>query len=132
MPSNDNVAMKFSPTGKFIHADRKIAPTKAARHTQLGKPAEITFDRDAKKLYVADGYGNRRVIVSTPTTGAYKRTGAPYGTSRMTTKQDLTIRRRRAQQFGNPVHCVKITNDVLSCLRPHQQPHPGVQKDGPS
>ena len=61
---NDNVAMKFTGDGKFVMQIGKIAPTKGSNDTtQLGKPAEITFDKEANELYVADGYGNRRVIV---------------------------------------------------------------------
>ena len=78
---NDNVAMKISGDGKFIDGQiGKIAPTKGSNDTtQLGKPAEITFDKDSNELYVADGYGNRRVIVFDATTGAYKRHWGAYG-----------------------------------------------------
>ena len=58
----------------------KIAPSKGSNDTtQLGKPAETTVDKDANELYVADGYGNRRVIVFDATTGAYKRHWGAYG-----------------------------------------------------
>jgi hypothetical protein len=59
---------------KFLMQIGKIAPTKGSNDTtQLGKPAEISFEKDANELYVADGYGNRRVIVFDATSGAYKR-----------------------------------------------------------
>ena len=41
--------------------------------TQLGKPAETAIEREADEIYVADGYGNHRLIVFDASTGAYKR-----------------------------------------------------------
>ena len=58
----------------------KIAPSKGSNDTtQLGKPAETAIDKEANEIYVADGYGNRRVIVFDATTGAYKRHWGAYG-----------------------------------------------------
>jgi DNA-binding beta-propeller fold protein YncE len=52
----------------------KIAPSKGSGDTtQLGKPAETAVDKDANEIFVADGYGNRRIIVFDATSGAYKR-----------------------------------------------------------
>jgi DNA-binding beta-propeller fold protein YncE len=112
---NDNVAMKFTGDGKFIMQIGKIAPTRGSNDTtQLGKPAEITFDKDANELYVADGYGNRRVIVFDATTGEYKRHWGAYGNKPNDDKQAAYDPKAPvSQQFGNPVHCVKVTNDGL-------------------
>ena len=109
----------------------KIAPSKGSSDTtQLGKPAETAIDKDANEIYVADGYGNRRVIVFDATTGAYKRHWGAYGKPPNDDKQPPYDPKAPApQQFANPVHCVKLANDGLRlCLRPHQQPHPGVQE----
>jgi hypothetical protein len=118
---NDNVAMKFSADGKFIMQIGKIAPTKGSNDTtQLGKPAEITFVKEDNELYVADGYGNRRVIVFDATTGAYKRHWGAYGNKPNDDKQAAYDPAAPvSQQFGNPVHCVKVTNDgfVYVCDR---------------
>jgi DNA-binding beta-propeller fold protein YncE len=110
---NDNAVLKFTADGKFVMQIGKIAPTKGSNDTtQLGKPAEISFDKDANELYVADGYGNRRVIVFDATTGAYKR-GA-YGNPPNDDKQAVYDPKAPvSQQFGNPVHCVKIAHDGL-------------------
>jgi DNA-binding beta-propeller fold protein YncE len=118
---NDNVAMKFTADGKFVMQIGKIAPTKGSNDTtQLGKPAEITFVKETNELYVADGYGNRRVIVFDATTGAYKRHWGAYGKPPNDDKQGpYDPKAPVAQQFGNPVHCVKVTNDgfVYVCDR---------------
>ncbi|MFZ8307891.1 hypothetical protein ACO1LG_13760, partial [Staphylococcus aureus] len=58
----------------------KIAPSLGSNDTtQLGKPAETAIDKEANEIYVADGYGNRRVIVFDATTLAYKRHWGAYG-----------------------------------------------------
>ena len=40
---------------------------------RLGSPADIAVDTAANEVFVADGYGNRRVAVFDSETGAYKR-----------------------------------------------------------
>jgi len=77
---NDNAILKFNLDGKFVMQIGKIAPSKGSGDTtQLGKPAETAIDKDANEIYVADGYGNRRVIVFDATSGAYKRHWGAYG-----------------------------------------------------
>ncbi len=119
---NDNAILNSHSTGKFVMQIGKIAPSKgSATLPQLGKPAETAIDKDANEIYVADGYGNRRVIVFDATTGATSGTGAPMAIPPMTTSSRPTIPRRHPQQFANPWHCVKLSNDrPRLCLRPHQ------------
>ncbi|MDT8399960.1 MAG: hypothetical protein RQ899_15245 [Pseudomonadales bacterium] len=47
--------------------------------TRLGRPADMVVDGAAREVYVADGYGNRRLIVFDSDTGAYKRHWGAYG-----------------------------------------------------
>jgi DNA-binding beta-propeller fold protein YncE len=113
--------MKFTEDGKFVMQIGKIAPTKGSNDTtMLGKPAETTYDKDAGELYIADGYGNRRVIVFDATSGAYKRHWGAYGKPPNDDKQAAYDPKAPvSQQFGNPVHCVKVTDDgfVYVCDR---------------
>jgi DNA-binding beta-propeller fold protein YncE len=112
---NDNAILKFTLEGKFVMQIGKIAPSKGSNDTtQLGKPAETAVDKDANEIYVADGYGNRRVIVFDATTGAYKRHWGAYGKPPNDDKQPpYDPKAPVSQQFANPVHCVKIANDGL-------------------
>src|SRR5581483_6641478 len=76
------------------------------------------------EVYIADGYGNHRVIVFDATTGAYKRHWGAYG-KRPADETNITSTdpgRAHAPydpkapfgiSFNNPVHCVKIANDGL-------------------
>ncbi len=112
---NDNAILKFTLDGKFVSQIGKIAPSKGSNDTaQLGKPAETAIDKEANEIYVADGYGNHRVIVFDATTGAYKRHWGAYGNTPNDDKQAAYDPKAPvSQQFGNPVHCVKIADDGL-------------------
>ena len=69
---NDNAILKFTLDGKYVSQIGTIAPSKGSNDTtQLGKPAETAIDREANEIYVADGYGNHRVIVFDAETGAF-------------------------------------------------------------
>jgi NHL repeat len=112
---NDSELLKFTLDGKFVMQIGKIAPPKGSNDTtQLGRPAQVAIDKEADELYVADGYGNRRVIVFDATSGAYKRHWGAYGKPPNDDKQAAYDPKAPvSQQFGNPVHCVKIANDGL-------------------
>jgi hypothetical protein len=112
---NDNAILKFTLDGKYVAQIGKIAASKGSNDTtQLGKPAETAIDKDADEIYVADGYGNRRVIVFDASTLAYKRHWGAYGHVPDDAKQAAYDPKAPvSQQFGNPVHCVKIANDGL-------------------
>ena len=113
--AEDGQVLKFTQDGKFVLQIGKIAPPMGSSDTtQLGRPAEVTVDKDANEVYIADGYGNRRVIVFDATTGAYKRHWGAYGKPPNDDKQPpYDPKAPVSQQFGNPVHCVKVANDGL-------------------
>ncbi len=82
--------------------------------SKLARPAEIDLDEEAREVYVADGYGNRRVIVFDMDTGAYKRHWGAYGnrpddTPMAPYSEELPV----AQQFRGPVHSVRLSDDGL-------------------
>jgi DNA-binding beta-propeller fold protein YncE len=112
---NDNAILKFTLDGKYVTQIGKIAPSKGSNDiTQLGKPAETFIDKAADEIYVADGYGNHRVIVFDASSGAYKRHWGAYGKPPSDDKQPpYDPKAPVSQQFANPVHCVKLSNDGL-------------------
>jgi len=94
--------------------------------------AKTFFDKDANEVYVADGYGNRRVVVMDADTGVFKRYWGAYGNKPDDTdlgpyKPDAPP----AQQFRTPVHCAELTNDglVYVCDR-HNDRIQVFKKDG--
>ena len=111
----DGAILKFTQDGKFVMQIGHAGPTKGSNDTtQLDKPADFSVDPAANEIFVADGYGNRRVIVFDADTGAYKRHWGAYGHRPDDTKTPpYDPNAPIAQQFGNPVHCVRLANDGL-------------------
>jgi DNA-binding beta-propeller fold protein YncE len=112
----DGHILKFSPDGKFLLQIGKPGKFEGSNvTTRLGSPAHMVTDDDANELYVADGYQNRRIIVFDSKTGAYKRHwgayGKPPGADDKLPAYDPAA--PVSQTFGNPVHCVRISNDGL-------------------
>jgi DNA-binding beta-propeller fold protein YncE len=76
----DAQVLKFTRQGKFVlQIGRKGRGTGSNDTQNLGGAANVTIERAATELYVADGYVNHRVIVFDATTGAYKRHWGAYG-----------------------------------------------------
>ncbi|MBV8924208.1 MAG: hypothetical protein JOZ74_02440 [Bradyrhizobium sp.] len=112
---NDSELLKFTLDGKYVGQIGKIAPrTNSNDPTQLGRPAEVAIDKATDELYVADGYGNRRVIVFDASSNAFRRLWGAYGNVPNDDKQPPYDPSAPAQrQFGTPVHCIRISNDGL-------------------
>jgi DNA-binding beta-propeller fold protein YncE len=109
----DNQILKFTQDGKFLMQIGRAGKSEGSNsHTQLGRPAHMVMDPKAQELFVADGYGNKRVIVFDARTGAYKRHWGAYGTQPSDEKQAAyDPNQPPAKQFGNPVHCVRLSHD---------------------
>ena len=77
----DAQILKFSRAGQFILQIGKplTAGEGNASKTAFNRPAGVAIDEAANELYVADGYGNRRIVVLDATTGQYKRHWGAYG-----------------------------------------------------
>ena len=113
--NNDGHVLKFTQDGKFVLQIGKPGPqTGSADTTRLGRPADTEVDPATNEIYIADGYGNHRVIVFDADTGAYKRHWGAYGKAPDDAKQPPYNPAGPApQQFANPVHCVKVSKDGL-------------------
>src|SRR6185369_5923837 len=99
--------LQFTPEGKFIRQVGKDDGTKGPRSNdtaRLNRPAHMFTDDAANEIYVADGYGNRRVIVFDSKTGAYKRTGA-LTAIRPTTTSSRPTRPPRSRPSSSPIRC---------------------------
>src|SRR3954471_6534558 len=119
--NEDNQILKFTPEGKFLMQIGRAGKSEGSNsHTQLGRPAHMMMDPRAQELYVADGYGNKRVVVFDAKTGAYKRHWGAYGAQPSDEKQAAyDPNQAPSKQFGNPVHCVRLSHDgrVYVCDR---------------
>ena len=112
---NDNMILKFTQDGKFLMQIGKPHQSKGSNDIEnLRLPAKLFVDPKTDELYVADGYGNHRVIVFDANTGKYKRHWGAYGHK----PDDADMGRYNPndpspQQFRNPVHCAELTHDNL-------------------
>jgi hypothetical protein len=138
----DDMLLNFTLQGKFLREFGKARESKGNADTgNVNRPADIFVDAKANEAYVADGYGNRRVVVFDAATGKFKRMwgafgnppdsdppaggfgggggergGAAGGGGRGRGAQAapaLDTEGDGAKNFGNPVHAVKISNDNL-------------------
>ena len=75
-----NLTVKFSRTGQVVMVIGKYDQTGGSNDTTLmGRPSEIWVDPDDNEVFVADGYGNRRIIVFDGASGKYLRHWGAYG-----------------------------------------------------
>ena len=75
-----NLTVKFSRDGKPLLIIGKFDQTGGSNDTTLmGRPSEIWVDPADNEVFVADGYGNRRIIVFDGASGKYLRHWGAYG-----------------------------------------------------
>ena len=108
----DGQVLKFTKDGKFLlQIGKGGVKVDSNDTTHLSRPAGITVYDKTNEVFVADGYGNRRVIVFDATTGAYKRHWGAYGNK----PDDKAPKTRQAtgpgpQQFNTP-HGIEVADD---------------------
>jgi len=113
--TNDAMILKFTQAGKFLMQIGKPGQSKGSNDVEnLRRPAKIFVDKKENEAYIADGYGNHRVIVYDADTGKYKRHWGAYGNK----PSDANLGPYNpdappAQQFRNPVHCADLSVDRL-------------------
>ena len=107
--------LKFNRDGEFLlQIGRAKATGQDSNVTDaFGSPTGITVDPVANEVYVADGYGNRRVIVFDAETGAYKRHWGAYGNTPDDAAPSTYAPGGPPSQQFNIVHCVQIDQDDL-------------------
>jgi hypothetical protein len=113
---NDHVVLKYRPDGERIMMLGEWNETGGSNDPDhLGRPADVHVDPLTNEVYVADGYGNRRVIVFDASSGEYKRHWGAYGNA-PDDSLELGVYTPEAvpfESFWGPVHSVNISNDGL-------------------
>jgi DNA-binding beta-propeller fold protein YncE len=111
---NDTNILKFTKGGKFLLQIGAHGKTGGSNDTaNVNKAAGIAVWPATNEVFVADGYGNRRVIVFDADTGAYKRHWGAYGNKPDDAAPFTRIYDGRGPEQFNTVHGLAISNDGI-------------------
>lgn len=108
-----HIVVKYSAEGRHLLTIGMPGETAGSNDTaRLGRPSDIAVDISAREVFIADGYGNRRIAVFNSDSGDYKRHWGAYGNR----PDDSLLPAYSAldapsQQFRGPVHAVVIGPD---------------------
>jgi DNA-binding beta-propeller fold protein YncE len=113
--STDDFVLKFTSTGQFVRQIGRRGQSKGNADTaNVHQPGDAFIHAPTNELFVADGYGNNRVIVFDATSGQFKRMWGAFGN---TPETPAPAGRGAAPagpdgppQFGL-VHAVKVSTD---------------------
>jgi DNA-binding beta-propeller fold protein YncE len=113
----DHQILKFTRDGRFVlQIGRAGQSTGNADTANLNQPADAFVHEPTNELIVADGYGNRRVIVFDADTGRFKRMWGAFGNVPTDTPPNpapADVDAAGAPQFVQPVHAARVSNDGL-------------------
>jgi DNA-binding beta-propeller fold protein YncE len=116
--AKDHQILKFTKAGKFVMQIGRAGQSKGNADTQnLNMPADAFVHTPTNELFVADGYGNRRIIVFDADTGRFKRMWGAFGgvpTDEAPNPAIPDAELRGASQFVQPVHAVRVSKDGLA------------------
>ncbi len=132
----DGFVLKFDGNGNF---KMRVGGTPAGPNSNdtnggiratplLYQAADMAVDPKTNRLYISDGYGNRRVLIVDAETGKYIGHFGAYGNNPVDDRAasaagpwmtDYSNGKRKPAFFRTPVHCVKLANDgkVYVCDR---------------
>ena len=122
----DHHLVKFTRDGKFVSQIGKKGASKGNKDTEnVNQAADVFYHAPTNELLVADGYGNKRIVVFDGDTGKFKRMWGAFGNEPLDNvpeekkvAEDERIPAKEAtgrgpEQFVRPVHAVRVSNDGL-------------------
>lgn len=118
-PVNDDQILKFTRTGKFLmQIGQSDASGGNADTINFHQPADVFVYSKTNEAFVADGYGNHRVIVLDADSGAFKRMWGAFGRKPQAPLGGAQPVLPRSKESGGPqhfntVHFVRVSNDGL-------------------
>jgi NHL repeat len=122
---DDDMLLKFTMQGKFLQQFGRRDQSGGNKDTKNFKePADVVVYRKTNEAFVADGYGNRRVIVIDANTGAFKRMWGAFGNTPVDGPQapppgtaapppPPLYTEPGPPLFSRPVHSLEVSNDGL-------------------
>jgi len=114
-PASDDMLLKFTRDGESVMQIGGRGTSGGNTDTDnLKRPAEAAVYRDTNEVFVADGYGNRRVIVFDADSGDYKRMWGAFENEplEVSDEQPPPDEVLGPAQFGT-VHGIEVSNDGL-------------------
>jgi DNA-binding beta-propeller fold protein YncE len=132
---DDSHILKFTRDGTFVlqigHAgatgpDSDDIDSGPNGTPQVYLPADMSVDPQSNTLFIADGYGNRRVLMVDAETGQYLGHFGAYGQNPVDSEGDITENvgydfgpwmedfsngNMKPAFFRSPVHCAKLARD---------------------
>jgi DNA-binding beta-propeller fold protein YncE len=117
--NSDDMIMKFTADGELVLSIGRRGASTGNRDTEnVHQATDVFVDTEANEVYVADGYGNKRVIVFDSQSGAFKRMWGAFGNPppdtfapNVPTPQPQTTPEGPAE-FGLP-HAIKVSRDGI-------------------
>ena len=112
----DSHALKFTRAGEFLLqvGEAGHAQPNSNAEDHFSRVAKLMFDGEANEIYLADGYGNKRIAVLDATTGDLKRFWGAYGNVPNDDRIPAYVPGETPpQQFRSPIHCANPTPDGL-------------------
>ncbi len=117
-PVADDQLLKFTQDGKFVMQIGHSNQSKGNADTEnLHRAADVQVYQPTNELFVADGYGNHRVIVFDADTGAFKRMWGAFGNRPEDDDHCEIVRKTSFDPPGPPqlsvVHSLRVAADGL-------------------
>ena len=116
---SDDMILKFTTAGKLVMQIGHSGQSKGNLDTEnVHQATDVFVDTAAKEVYVADGYGNKRVIVFDTDTGKFKRMWGAFGNPPPPTfGPNLAVPQPQTTpdgppEFGLP-HAIKVSRDGI-------------------
>jgi DNA-binding beta-propeller fold protein YncE len=116
-PRGDDQLLKFTQDGKFVQQIGHSTQSKGNADTKnFHQPADAVVYPKTNELFVADGYGNHRVIVVNADTGEFKRMWGAFG-NKPVDKDDCPPPSLNSVPDGagpdqfSIVHAIRVSND---------------------
>jgi DNA-binding beta-propeller fold protein YncE len=118
-PLGDDQLLKFTPEGKFVMQIGHASQSKGNADTQnFHQPADAVVYEKTNEVFVADGYGNHRVIVLDANTGRFKRMWGAFGNKPVDKDECPPPSLNSVPDGAGPeqfsiVHAIRVSNDGI-------------------
>ncbi len=132
----DSHVLKFSGAGEFIYQIGFAGTGGPSNEDTVGglngtpqpfMPSDMSVDASTNRLYIADGYGNSRILIVNAETGKYIGHFGAYGQNPVVVEPDSAspwavnyrAAKREPMYFRSPVHCAVVSGDgfLYACDR---------------